>query len=241
MVEGRHQVQVTIDLSAGTSDGIDSAYEKLKKLEEIKKSLEETITKEEKLKGREYLERQFGIEGGDELSEVIQQAIIDDIEEAITSEQKPQTIEQSEFDSFVKNLDASGLSTLQQLTTNPAGFIQTLAFSGLGKAAQFIPILGLLTTALSTPQVIRAIILKLSELGGPFNRDWRRYVQREIDGGIRRELQKLSEKGLTTDVFTQQRGFLPNNVNWTHSNLYSVTEDRLRRAGMDDRAYGVTI
>ncbi len=241
MVDGRHQVEVVIDLAAGTSDNLDRAYDRLKELKELREGLDDEIKKERKRSGRKFIEDEFGNVELTEFGQILNDLIVDDIDEAVKEATQPDDYTQNQFEEFVKNIDTGGLSNLQQLVANPAGFIQGVAFSGIGKAAQYIPILGLLISLISAPQVITAIIKKLSEPGGPFNRDWRRNFEGDIRSGIQRHLKRLSDKGLTTEAFAQQKGFLPNNVNWTYSNLYSVTEDRLRRAGMNDRAYGVSV
>ena len=85
------------------------------------------------------------------------------------------------------------------------------------------------------------IMKALSVKGGPFNRDWRRLIQNEIDAGLSRELVKRRELGIDQVIIPQQRGFVPNNPAATYNSLIHVNESRLARIGLDDRAAGVIV
>jgi len=101
-----------------------------------------------------------------------------------------------------------------------------------------IPIIGaVIASAVLYIEIMKALSVK----GGPFNRDWRRFLANEVDVGINRELQKRKELGLIQTIITQDRGFTPNNPAATYNSLILVNESRIARIGLDDRAAGVTV
>ena len=77
--------------------------------------------------------------------------------------------------------------------------------------------------------------------GGPFNRDWRRFIDGEVDIGLTREQQKLKELGFEQVILTQIVGYRPNNEGWTFNSLIDINDSRLARIGLSDRAAGLTV
>ena len=106
------------------------------------------------------------------------------------------------------------------------------------RAAAILPALAV---AIGAPIVAIEFIKALSVKGGPLNRDWRRFIQEEINIGLSRVQQKRVELGLDQVILTQVQGFQPNNENWTFNSLYGVDDSRLARIGLSDREAGVTL
>ena len=150
--------------------------------------------------------------------------------------------QKEQLSGFLKKLDENQLKQLQGLAKNPKGFIEGQMgkiFQTLGpRSAMMIPIIGaVVASAVLYIEIMKALSVK----GGPFNRDWRRFISNEVDAGISRELQKRKELGIDQVIISQQRGFTPNNIAATYNSLYLVNETRIARIGLDDRAAGVTV
>lgn len=137
-------------------------------------------------------------------------------------------------------LDKADLAQFGLMAKNPTGFIGAALSRALG-AAGGTAILGPLAIAITAPIVLKEIIKALSVKGGPFNRDWRRFIQAEVEIGLSRVQQKEKELGITQTILTQVQGFKPNNENWTYNSLFDVNDARIARIGLSDREAGVTL
>jgi hypothetical protein len=158
-------------------------------------------------------------------------------------EGKPVTEDQVE--AFKEVLGDLGEKEIEQLTSimkNPQGFLTGQMegiFARLGPTA---PLIGTIVGAIIASGVLFIELMKfLSQKGGPFNRDWRRFIANEVDVGLNRELQKRKELGIDQVIISQLRGFTPNNPGATYNSLYEVNETRIARIGLDDRAAGVIV
>jgi len=121
---------------------------------------------------------------------------------------------------------------------NPKGKVTNILKDILGsRAAAIIPALAIAITA---PVVMIAFIKALSVKGGPLNRDWRRFIQNEINIGLSRQQQKENELGITQTILTQVVGFNENNENFTYNSLFNVNDARIARIGLSDVEAGVT-
>ena len=90
---------------------------------------------------------------------------------------------------------------LNQLLTNPTGFIT-------GRLATAIPVLGsLMALAFALPEIINAIGNMLFGAGGPFDRRFKRLIQKEYLGFLTREEQKRRALGLDPLIFSFNDGF----------------------------------
>lgn len=119
---------------------------------------------------------------------------------------------------------------------NPQRFFESM----LGKLVPSSPaILGLVGLIIASPIFFIEFMKKLSVKGGPFNRDFRRFIAEEVDVGLDRELQKRKELGLDQVIISQARGWVPNNPETTYNSLFAVNASRIARIGLDDRAAGV--
>lgn len=141
---------------------------------------------------------------------------------------------------FLKKLDSQGLQTLSNFATNPTGatlnsLTRILTMAG-ADAAMFLSVIGIAITA---PIVIEQLIKALSIKGGPLNRDWKRYLDQEVDVGLSRQQVKQREQGIDVVVLTERSGFVPNNSNWTYNSLFDIDDKRISRIGLADRAAGV--
>jgi len=146
-------------------------------------------------------------------------------------------VEDKELDEVLTTIKKGDIGQFGQLAKNPTGFIGGSLTKLLGTSA----ILGPLALAVATPIVLAEILKALSVKGGPFNRDWRRFIDGEIDIGLTREQQKLKELGFEQVILTQIVGFRPNNEGWTFNSLIDINASRLARIGLSDRAAGLTV
>jgi hypothetical protein len=206
-------IEIDVGLTGSTKSEID---EYLAKLNEIKSELQEV--------------RGEGVAGEEVPSKT------KDISKKLTADQE------GELSDFLGKLDEGQLKQLQGLAKNPTSFIEGQMgkiFQTLGpRSAMMVPIVGaVVASAVLYIEIMKALSVK----GGPFNRDWRRFLANEVEVGINRELQKRKELGIDQVVIAQQRGFTPNNPEATYNSLYEVNESRIARIGLSDRGAGVTV
>ena len=207
-------IEYEVKLTARASQEIDEA---IKKLEDVKATKQSTEQEEDDSSPDEDAETLLGA----------------DVDIRSDSEKLQEDIKKQIKDNIPKEI-----GDVADIALAPTLFIQK-QIKSIFKSPKFAPFL----TAVMTP--IMAIILTLeiskalSVKGGPFNRDWRRFIQQEVAIGINRELQKLDELGELQTILRQGRGFTPNNINLTHNSLYEINETRIARIGLDDRSAGV--
>lgn len=160
-----------------------------------------------------------------------------EIESGFTPEELEQI--QSTIGDTLGGLDKADIAQFGIMAKNPTGFIgKTVGSLFTGQAAA---VMGPLSVAIATPIVMIEILKALSVKGGPFNRDWRRFISEEVEVGLSRVQQKEKELGITQTILTQIEGFKPNNENWTYNSLFQVDDARIARIGMSDREAGVTL
>jgi len=160
--------------------------------------------------------------------------------EELGGEFSPAQLEQirSTVGETLGGLDKADLAQFGTMAKNPTGMITKTLTRLLGSSGAAI--LGPLAIAITAPIVMTEIIKALSVKGGPFNRDWRRFLANEIRVGLSKEQQLEDRFGVSQTILTQIRGFAPNNENWTYNNLFDVNDQRIARIGMSDREAGVT-
>jgi len=158
-----------------------------------------------------------------------------EIEGGFTPEELEQI--QSTVGDTLGGLDKADITQFGLMAKNPGGFIGGTV--GRLFTTQAAAVMGPLAIAIATPVVMVEIIKALSVKGGPFNRDWRRFISEEVEVGLSRVQQKEKELGITQTILTQIEGFKPNNENWTYNNLFQVDERRIARIGLSDREAGV--
>ncbi len=155
---------------------------------------------------------------------------------------KEEAEEKTELTEFLEQLTDKDINKLAGFLKSPQSFIESglkNLLTTLGpNAAVIIPLVAAITAA---PILYIEILKALSVKGGPFNRDWRRAIQNEIDAGLTREQAKRTELGLDQVILVQSRGFVANNPIATYNSLYLVNESRIARVGLDDRAAGVSV
>ena len=136
-------------------------------------------------------------------------------------------------------LDKGQLMEFGRMGKNPKGavtqILQKIGGSGIAK------FLGPIGIAIIAAEVSKEIIKMMSVKGGPLNRDWRRFIESEVQVGLSRVQQKERELGISQTILTQVVGFSPNNENWTHNSLYLRNDQRVARIGISDRAAGVSM
>jgi len=147
----------------------------------------------------------------------------------------------TELTEALEGLDKSDLKKLEGLLKHPESFIEGGMENLLKRLGPNAPmILGIVGLVIASPILFAEIMKALSVKGGPFNRDWRRFISKEFDVGLSREQSKLKELGFDQVILTQVQGMKSNNTGWTYNSLYQVDETRLARIGLSDRAAGVT-
>lgn len=148
-------------------------------------------------------------------------------------------VKDDELAEFLTNVKEGDIKQFGQLAKSPGSFIsgQLTKLLGAGGAA----IIGPIALAIATPIVMAEIIKALSVKGGPFNRDWRRFIAAEVEVGLSRVQQKEKELGISQVILTQVVGFTPNNANWTYNSLFNIDDTRFARIGLDDRSAGVLV
>ena len=143
---------------------------------------------------------------------------------------------------FLQKLNSQGLQTLSNFATNPTGATLnalTKVLAGAGAdAAMFMSVIGI---AVATPIVIDQLIKALSVKGGPLNRDFRIYLDKNIDVGLSRMQVKEREQGRDIVTIAQRFGYGPNNKEWVFNSLFAMDDKRIARIGLSDRAAGVTL
>lgn len=153
----------------------------------------------------------------------------------------PEQLEQiqSTVGDTLGGLDKADIAQFGVIAKNPTGFISGALTKLLGSGGAAI--LGPLALAIATPIVMAEVIKALSVKGGPFNRDWRRFIEGEVEVGLSRLQQKQKELGISQVILTQVVGFTPNNANWTYNSLFNIDDSRFARIGLSDRAAGVLV
>ena len=150
--------------------------------------------------------------------------------------------DKTELTDMLESLNENEINKLRGFLKSPQNFLKMgldKLLTSLGPNSAVI--LTLVAAITAMPILYIEIMKALSVKGGPFNRDWRRLIQHEIDVGLSRELVKRRELGLDQVIITQQRGFVPNNPEATYNSLFHINESRLARIGLDDRAAGVVV
>ncbi len=153
----------------------------------------------------------------------------------------PEQLEQiqSTVGDTLGGLDKADIAQFGVIAKNPTGFISGALTKLLGSGGAAI--LDPLALAIATPIVMAEVIKALSVKGGPFNRDWRRFIEGEVEVGLSRLQQKQKELGISQVILTQVVGFTPNNANWTYNSLFNIDDSRFARIGLSDRAAGVLV
>ena len=93
------------------------------------------------------------------------------------------------------------MGNMTNFMKNPTGFI-------MGSMSKAIPVLGsLIALAMALPEIIDAIGNMLFGAGGPFDRRFKRLVNKEFLGFLTREEQKRRALGLDPLIFSFNNGF----------------------------------
>ncbi len=146
---------------------------------------------------------------------------------------------QSTIGEELGGLDKGQLMKLGAMGKNPTAAISNLLKQAGGSG--ILKFLGPIAIATIAVEVTIQMIKLLNTRGGPLNRDFRRFIQDEVQVGLSREQQKRLDLGIDQTILTQVSGFRPNNENWTYNSLFEVNETRISRIGMSDREAGVTM
>lgn len=210
-------IEIEVGLQARTKSEID---EYLAKTDEIKEVLQQ-MREQEQAEGQ-------GEEG---------------VTTSILKKQKDKP-EKTDAIEALESFSEQDIKKLQSFLRNPqgmaAGGIESL-LSKLGPNSAAI--LGIAAAVIAAPIFFLELMKKLSVKGGPFNRDFRRFIAEEVDVGLSRELVKMRELGDPNAqvILSTVGGWAPNNETWNYNSYYQVNSMRIARIGLDDKAAGVRV
>lgn len=217
-------LEFTVGLSTEASESLSNVEPTIQRAEEIKKELAILL---------ENIKKEIAKDTKNPTEEKTPK------EKESTKQKKDE--EKTEAMEFMESLDTKQLNNLQSMATNPVAFVQAQSlafFTKLGPHSTII--IGLVTAAISSPFVMQAIIKALAQPGGPFNRDWRRFIEQQINIGLTRLQEERAATGRDAVIFQQgDRGFVPENEVWRSSNLVHVNENRLARIGLNSTEEGL--
>lgn len=137
----------------------------------------------------------------------------------------------------LQNFEAKNI--LEYANDPKGSFLKT--FQSVGQA---IPVIGAIsaavTSALAIPEVVKSLIDKLTQRGGPFSRFFQREILREQNPFRSREQQKLIQIGESQIITTQVRGFSSGGGSQLTSNtLAQVRANGISDIGLRDKAEGL--
>lgn len=146
----------------------------------------------------------------------------------------------TEGEKLIRDLDSKGLQNLRTMTTSPEQLVSANFLSFLGKSGpQGILIATLITTALSSPETLSQIVRALAAPGGPLERDWKRFFEKQIDIGLSRIQLERRQVGADILVLPQKLGFVQSNEAWASSNLFAIDAKKVARIGLTDKEEGL--
>jgi len=116
---------------------------------------------------------------------------------------KEEAEQKTEITEFLEELNEGDINKLRGFLRNPENFLQfgiERMFQSLGPNS--VVILSLVAAITAAPILYIEILKALSVKGAPFNRDWRRLIQKEVDAGLTREQSKRIELGLDQTIIS---------------------------------------
>ena len=120
---------------------------------------------------------------------------------------------------------------LNQLISNPTGFI-------MGRLSTAIPVLGsIMALAFALPEIINAVGNMLFGAGGPFDRRFKRLVNKEFLSFLTREEQKRRALGLDPLIFNFGEGFGNSIGQYTTYSLKWTDEGKQFGHYLDEKDY----
>ncbi len=221
-------IEMDVGLTAKSKSEIDTYLEKTDKIKENLKTIRSFDDEIEKVidPAKESTRPEF-----EDAEDTVERLVKEILKEEEKKEEKTQ---QKKFKEAKLDKDA------EKLFTDPKGFITEQVRGELEKqfedVLEAIPVVALVILAAKVAQYVLDEFVKK---GGPFNRDFRRFLQQEIDVGLSREQVKRRDLGIDQVIISQTRGWVPHNTNWTWNSLYHVNQSRISRIAMDDRAEGL--
>ncbi len=123
---------------------------------------------------------------------------------------------------------------------NPQGFVGDTMLEMLGKPGPHgAAIVAAITAIITAPEVIAQIIKMLSTKGLPFNDDWRRGIEDEVNGLFSIEEKKKRLLGIDSFIVTQTDVFQPETGSTTYNSLDNRDEVIISKIGLAGKAVGV--
>lgn len=189
----------------------------------------------------------------DKIKEVLQEMRELEEAESDTSEQslakdllrgEKKKPEKADVTKALESLSENDVNKLKSFLRNPQGMAVGGIDSLLSKLGpNSAAILGIAGAVIASPIFFIELMKALSVKGGPFNRDFRRFIAEEVDVGLSREIVKMRELGDPNAqvILSNIRGWTPNNETWAYNSYFQVNQMRIARIGLDDKAAGVRV
>jgi len=139
-----------------------------------------------------------------------------------------------------------GLGMAKGVAMNPFGAVMDMIPNMIMKhlpkmLLRAIPVIGWATLAIEiVPMVIKAVVSQLTKAGSPFDKRFKRVMQKEQNAFFNREEQRRRQLGLSPVIITSVTGFVNNGGANTVATLKQVRENGgLSKIGLQDKAIGL--
>jgi hypothetical protein len=103
-----------------------------------------------------------------------------------------------------------------------------------------IPIIGVAVLAAEiVPMIIKELVKQLTKAGSPFDKRFKRNMQREQNAFFNREEQRRRQLGLSPVIISTNIGFVNNGGNNMTATLKQVRQNGIATIGLQDKAIGI--
>ena len=137
---------------------------------------------------------------------------------------------------FSQRLKTRGYWFLAAAAQNPERTVGKVMLNVLSRAGPYgFALAGAITTLISSPEVIKAIVKVLGGKGGPLNRDWRRLIEDEVTGILSLEQQKRRDLGLDGYIVSPDVGFKPVDESSVYNSQLIRDEIRLNKLSQGEK------
>ena len=137
---------------------------------------------------------------------------------------------------FSQRLKTRGYWFLAAAAENPERTFGKVLLNVLSRAGpQGFMLAGAITTLISSPEVVKAIVKVLGMKGGPLNMDWRRLIEDEVTGILSLEQQKRRDLGLDGFMVSPDVGFKPVDESSVYNSVLLRDEIRLNKLSAGEK------
>jgi hypothetical protein len=103
-----------------------------------------------------------------------------------------------------------------------------------------IPVIGVAVLAAEiVPIIIKTLVDQLTKAGSPFDKRFKRNMQREQNAFFNREEQRRRQLGLSPVIISTNIGFVNNGGNNMTATLKQVRQNGIATIGLQDKAIGI--